>query len=109
MRSKSLSIGRLQEIAANAQTIRNMMLDHLDSMMEQGVEVCFYICRFPLDAIRIVQYKDQPVRKIFLREELLLSIELRPNPLDTKTVDTWLDGGIADLMKFEIRSPLVAV
>lgn len=89
-----------------AHAINQMLIQHLDRHIEQGLELAIYMFRWPVKYIRVIEYKDRPFRQLILDSpgllSILIEIELKPNPLHPMTVDTYVRGDIAEFMTYNI-------
>lgn len=87
-----------------AQNVVQMLIDHMDKHVEQGLELAVYVFRWPIEYIRIMNYKDRPFRQLILDSpgtvNILLEVELKPHPLDPNTVDTYIKGDIAEFITY---------
>lgn len=96
----------MNSITKQALAINQMLIQHLDSHMEQGLELATYLFKWPTKYLRVMNYKDRPLRQLILDSPGLLSIlievELKPNPLDLMTVDTHIRGDIAEFMTYNM-------
>ena len=86
--------------------INQMLIQHLDRHIEQGLELAIYLFKWPVKYLRVINYKDRPFRQLILDSpgllSILLEIELKPNPLDPMTVDTHIRGDIAEFMTYNM-------
>lgn len=86
--------------------INKMLVKHLNNHVEQGLELAIYLFKWPVEYLRVINYKDKPLRQLVLDSPglfcSLLEIELKPNPLDLMTVDTYISGDIAELMTYNM-------
>ena len=89
-----------------ALAINQMLLQHLDDHIEQGLELAVYVFKWPVKYIHIIEYKNRPFRQLILDSpgliSLLVEVELRPNSLDPMTVDTHIRGDIAEFMTYNM-------
>ena len=87
-----------------ARAINQMLIQHLDNHIEQGLELAIYLFKWPVKYIRVIEYKDRPFRQLILDSpgllSILLEVELKPNPLNPMTVDTYIRGDIAEFMTY---------
>ena len=86
--------------------INQMLIKHLDEHIEQGLELAVYVFKWPVKYIQIIEYKNRPLRQLILDSpcsfEILLEVELKPNPINPTTVDTYICGSIADLITYNM-------
>lgn len=96
----------MESITEQALAINQMLIQHLDNHMEQGLELAVYLFKWPVKYIRVMSYKNRPFRQLILDSPGLLSIlievELKPNPLDPMTVDTHIRGDIVEFMMYNM-------
>ena len=89
-----------------AHAINKMLKKHLDEHIERGLELAVYVFKWPVEYLRVIEYKDRPFRQLILDSPGLLSIlievELKPNPLNPMTVDTYVRGDIAEFMIYKM-------
>jgi len=89
-----------------ARDINQMLIQHLDNHIDQGLELTIYVFKWPVKYLRVIEYKDRPFRQLVLDSpgllSILLEIELKPNPLDPMTVDTHIRGDIAEFMTYNM-------
>ena len=89
-----------------AHAINKMLKKHLDEHIEQGLELAVYVFKWPVEYIQIIEYKNRPLRRLILDSpgsfEILLEVELKPNPINPTTVDTCICGSIADLITYNM-------
>ena len=89
-----------------AHAINKMLVQHLNEHIEQGLELAVYVFKWPVEYIQIKEYKNRPFRQLILDSpgsfEILLEIELKPNPINPMTIDTYISGAIAEFMTYNM-------
>ena len=89
-----------------ARVINEMLIQHLDDHIEQGLELAIYLFKWPVKYIRVIEYKDRPFRQLILDSpgltSILIDVELKPNPLNPMIVDTYIRGDIAEFMTYNM-------
>lgn len=92
------------EEAQKVKYMRAMLLDHMNNHVEQALALAIYVFKWPPKYIRLLESTDRPFRQVVLDSpglvSILLEVELKPNPLDPRTVDTYIRGDIADLITY---------
>ena len=92
--------------ALQARDINQMLIQHLDNHVYQGLELAIYVFKWPTKYLRVLNHKDIPVKQLILDSpglrRVLVEIELRPNPVDPMTVDTYIRGDIAEFMTYNM-------
>ncbi len=77
---------------------------HMDNHIEQGLALAMFVFRWPPKYIRLMESADRPFRQLVLDSpgllSILLEVELKPNPLNPNTIDTYIRGDIADLITY---------
>ena len=86
--------------------INQMLIQHLDKHIDQGLVLAIDLFKWPTKYLRVIEYKDRPFRQLVLDSpgllSILLEVELKPNPLGPMTVDTHIRGDIAEFMTYNI-------
>ncbi|MCP4488973.1 MAG: hypothetical protein GY820_16925 [Gammaproteobacteria bacterium] len=93
-----MDIKKTMQQLENANAARLMLIEHIETLIDQGLDLLVYAFRYPVGELKIIKYQEQPVCKILFRGEVMVSVELKANPFDPYTVDTWTDGEFAEFI-----------